>query len=557
MNREIRNSNTKIAIAVPIAMQVAITMAVVLLVGTRGWDDGAITLAYSKTFAATGRIALTPLSEQVEGFSTIAWFLINSFVALFQPSFATAIAVAQGMTGLFFCLSILQIWLLTKDLKLDKFASALLLSTYAALGMSLSEIANGMEMPLLCFTGVGVVRNLYFRSNLLQAAAFGSVFLLTRFEAMVYYAFILAPLLYERRTKDFVILALTGTAVLGGTEALRLWLFSDWVPNTIYAKMQPPYHEDNLRELVKKVSAAFEVVRAMPLLFSSIAVIVYLHFARFLDAFNQRTELFTKSLYLFAPMFGVIAFNSAIGTNWGYVGRMQTLVFPFALLLFGFWSKKLELFRSELQRSYVLIATIVTVVVSWWSSAKPPLSQAYLTIRSQAQSAPFGVTPASYRLTGLAVDRIRELTGRASITFLTPDVGGVGLCCSRVRIVDLGILANRILAHQGYGALDEVISTERPEVIEAHEMWAKIPMLYKLASFTQSYEPLIIDNTRMYVRRDVAKELLVSGFAVTCSLEDKDCRSRALIEHRYALYSTKDDDFEFLKSGYFVDVTSR
>jgi hypothetical protein len=78
------------------------------------------------------------------------------------------------------------------------------LTTYAALGSSLSEIANGMEMSLLSFTGVGLVRSIYFRRSVLEATIFGSVFLLTRFEAMVYYALILAPLLYERRLRDFV-----------------------------------------------------------------------------------------------------------------------------------------------------------------------------------------------------------------------------------------------------------------------------------------------------------------------------------------------------------------
>jgi hypothetical protein len=99
MKSEMRGSNTWIAIVLAIAIQVAITAAVILLVKTRGWDDGAIALAYSKTFAATGRIALTPASEQVEGFSAIAWFLINALVALFRPSFDLAIAVSQGLTG--------------------------------------------------------------------------------------------------------------------------------------------------------------------------------------------------------------------------------------------------------------------------------------------------------------------------------------------------------------------------------------------------------------------------------------------------------------------------
>jgi len=51
-------------------------------------------------------------------------------------------------------------------------------------------------------------------------------------------------------------------------------------------------------------------------------------------------------------------------------------------------------------------------------------AQACLTLKSRDPLTAFGVTPASYRLTGLAVDRIRELTGKIKkvISFLTPEV---------------------------------------------------------------------------------------------------------------------------------------
>ena len=39
----------------------------IFYVGSYVWDDGAITLAFSKTFASSGKIALTPVSEIVEG----------------------------------------------------------------------------------------------------------------------------------------------------------------------------------------------------------------------------------------------------------------------------------------------------------------------------------------------------------------------------------------------------------------------------------------------------------------------------------------------------------
>src|SRR5271170_3679353 len=42
------------------------------------WDDGAITAAFSRTWAQSARIALTPGSPVVEGFSSVCWFLLLS-----------------------------------------------------------------------------------------------------------------------------------------------------------------------------------------------------------------------------------------------------------------------------------------------------------------------------------------------------------------------------------------------------------------------------------------------------------------------------------------------
>jgi len=154
------------------------------------------------------------------------------------------------------------------------------------------------------------------------------------------------------------------------------------------------------------------------------------------------------------------------------------------------------------------------------------------------------------------VDQIRELTGKKVITFLTPDVGGLSLCCSRIRVVDLGLLTNRTLAQRGYGALDKVIFDERPELVEAHQSWASVSRLYNLQAFSAFYEPIIVSDTRMYIRRDVAVELTSRGIARRCNLSEEACLSRALLEHRYARHETMDDDFEFLKRGYFVNLTT-
>jgi len=91
------------SLAIVVLVQLAALVAVCLLIGDNGWDDGAITLAFARTFARHGRVALTPHSEVVEGFSSVFWFLLNAGAALARPSYQVAILVSQVLAAL--CIS--------------------------------------------------------------------------------------------------------------------------------------------------------------------------------------------------------------------------------------------------------------------------------------------------------------------------------------------------------------------------------------------------------------------------------------------------------------------
>jgi hypothetical protein len=68
---------------IALAVQAVMILCIVQLVGIRAWDDGAITLAYSRTFAETGRIALTSVSETVEGYSSRERFTLPRWLQAF------------------------------------------------------------------------------------------------------------------------------------------------------------------------------------------------------------------------------------------------------------------------------------------------------------------------------------------------------------------------------------------------------------------------------------------------------------------------------------------
>ncbi|MCW2245611.1 hypothetical protein M2352_001202 [Azospirillum fermentarium] len=538
-------------------LQIAMFAAVIVLVGIQGWDDGAITLAYSKTFATTGQIAITPHSEQAEGFSSVSWFLLNAGIALFQPSFERAILASQVLAAGFFCLSTLMLWALGQALKIDRVTVLLMAAVYATIGPSVQEAANGMEMSLLTFTGLVIIYFLYFRLNIAVVLISAAVFLLTRFEAMVYYEFIVFPLIFDRRRKLFLSLALYGVAVVGVQEWVRLAVFADLFPNTIYAKLHPPYLKSGLYALASRVMAGTEMLRILPLVFlATLFLIVY----RLDDLRTNRhggRPVARAIVVLFSPIAGVLLFNTMIGMSWGYSGRMQTLALPLIILVCGLL---FDAACGALARKY-MFATVVlsglTVLGSWYVSANSVLLQGFsaLAARTSADAELFGVTPASYRLTGLAVDRIRQLTGKAVITFLTPDVGGLGLCCSNIRIIDLGLLTSRTLAKHGYAALHDVMLAEQPDVIEVHQTWALNSNIYNLPIFRENYQSLIVDGTRLYVHRQLAQTLMNEKNASLCTFNEEKCRSDALELHRYAPGSTRRDDVEFMKDGYYIAVT--
>ena len=168
----------------------------------------------------------------------------------------------------------------------------------------------------------------------------------------------------------------------------------------------------------------------------------------------------------------------------------------------------------------------------------------------------FGVTPASYRITGLAVDKVRNIVGLQTIVFATPDVGGLALCCSRIRVLDIGLLTNRLLAKGGYNTVPAVFSDEKPDIIEVHEEWATYSQIYSLPVFKENYQAIIIDGTRLYLRRDHVQELLEDELANWCYIKDISCLTMAVETHRYVDHTFRSDDVAFLVNGRVLVVKS-
>jgi hypothetical protein len=509
-------------------------------VGNFGWDDGAITLAFSRTFAETSRIAVTPQSEVVEGFSSTAWFLVNALLQLLRPSFDTAILLSQLLSIGCLLATTLLLHRLCKAMALSPLASGMVLLCFALAGPGFAEAVNGMEMALLALAAVGITLQFVAeRPSLPVLAAWLVVLVTTRFEASLYAAVLALPLLAERRYRLFLFCGVVATVIFAGLGLHRWLTFGEFLPNTILAKMHAPYSVASLLGAVRtRLSAALHLPAFV---LPGLLLLALLDRARLARAFGALPRTW---LHVAAPIIAAILFSLIAGRNWGYLGRMQLFALPHALLLLGALLDATAPVEKRQRRGVAALLTIVTIATSLALSFPKNAVQ-------MARSGGFDVTPEAVRTTALRVEALRQALDRPRLTLATPDVGGSGLCCGALRLVDIALLANSTLARKGYGAIDEVLRTETPEVIEAHWTWARLSV-YRSAFFAAEYRPLLIDDTRFFIRRDVAATLLAAGRACEQPTTRPDLLRRAILDHRHIGFTEIDDDFEFLHHGSVV-----
>jgi MFS family permease len=523
-------------LAIVVFLQFAALLAVCLFIGDNGWDDGAITLAFARTFAQHGRVALTSHSEIVEGFSTVSWFLLNALVALARPSFQAAILAAQVLSALCICASTVLLARSCALLGLDKLFSHLTVIAFAAWGCSFGEASNGMEMGLLAAAFLLMVNELLSPRPRLVLLVVGVVLAVTtRFEALAYVGPLALGVLLARQRRAFWVIALTTVAVVFVLTACRLAVFSDVVPNTYWAKRWPPYAEF---DLVGRLIGAFELPSFFLVPFVLLGVLLRTGFS-FASGVRERRQAF---LLLGFPVLGAMLVGGLVGKHWGYEGRMPYFAFPLLLLLFSLtFSPWVRLKRTKLRVAVAIGACLCSVVMSMKGFPSGEMDAAF-------HGGTFGVSPHTYAESAQVFRRIARAADLQRPTILTPDVGGLALCCDEFRIVGLDLLSNRMLARRGPFALADVLASESPEMVEAHWEWASSGKLYELPYFRAHYLPAFAGGTKLWLRRDVAEAIESKGRG--CRLPaDNDELKQALDKHRYANHDTPDDRKAFTRPG--------
>ncbi len=479
-------------------------IAAALLHLRQGWDDGAITAAFSRTFHETGRFALTPFSETVEGFSSMLWMLILAMLDNVSHTVDAMLVSSKIASVIAFALSILVFARLTKRF-LNAELRYLAIVLFALLITPFREVINGMEMnlyTLLVLILTEILLNDEMGSVLRWSAAAVTSFalLLTRFEAPGLIVFLYVGIfLATRRKLGITLLAVADVMFFGLTEAWRHMTFGLWMPNTVFAKQWPPYSNPGLhRQLLSRGNALseFAIVLAVPL----ITLIVLIVAARLGSRRSiQESKSPTLSPVLVSMITGGLLIALAVGRNWGHIGRMHMGFLPFFIIALVAASGRL-LPQTRFRLQPVVLSIIMFQAIVWIAEAKI----------TAFHSVPFGPIERS----GLANDELRRILQKDTLSVFIPDVGGSALCCEKLNIMDSAMLANPALAHSGLAGTLAYVAAHDPDVIQTNFYWARLDGLYAPHAL-DGYGEVQIRGKTLFLRNDLYEQVKQRGFAET------------------------------------------
>lgn len=501
---------------------IAAVVGLYLLKGS--WDDGAITAAFARTLAVSGRMALTPVSPSVEGASSIAWVLLLTVPGFFSAGPDAYLVWMKICSAVCFFVSVGLFYLLSKRLLGDEklaLASTLLLAFCIT---PFREVVNGMEMNLFMLLTLALTLVLARPEPGTKEIATGIVLVgcivAVRFESPFLLTFLLGAVwLKPSRRRAVVIVAAAMCVFFAAFELWRYHEFHLWMPNTVYAKRWTPYTPQNgLRGIVRnRVFALTEIALVMsgPLAVTVLGLLWALR-RRASSAIANALED-TDRLLIVMTVSGIL-FSLALGYNWGHPGRMVVAYLPFFIL---FLVRLADRMASSLDwpRQRITGAMIAAQIAVWTFVGLPLLSKH---------------TPMTgeFEKEGTFADTVRLRLNEPVLHVLIPDVGGSSLCCAKLDINDEALLTNPVTARAGYAAMPAWFSRNQPQMVITQEPWAKFNGLYDNSTF-QTYRVIGWRGQTAFVRSDLYDRLKAQGLPEVPVKDTASCQNTA--HHRSAV----------------------
>ncbi len=498
-----------------------INLVFIYYIGPYAWDDGAITLAYGQTVANFEKFSLTGASEIVEGSSSVMLVFLSALATkVFHFDFYDLITWSQ-VNALIFVMATLLITYKIIERSFDNKNYALIITFLVGLfPMYTAEIMNGMEMSI--FSTLLLLFVLSYDNRSVWIYALIPLLLLVRFESIFYLGFtIIALFIFDKSNRGFILKIMLATIIFFLMFTLfRYDYFGDFIPNTILAKMQAPYSSPNLLvKLIKKVSGGVEFLSVFNLILVIAAALFFLKK-------NKEKELKDMKVWL---IISFLIFSLIAGKNLGYDGRMFLAIFPVMVIVFIAQvsnlvslelitlSEKTKLTLGEKPKYYIIVSTLfIALIVNtplFFQNIQSALSGGYYQnkylpkfiydkVNGQNHGKHwFGITPENYKVTGVSVEGVREILDIEVIKFMAPDVGGLGLCCEKINVLDSALLTNKYLTNHGYDKFEKILEIEAPDIIETHGYWSEKTKIYNKKYFKNNYIPLVVNMNFLWLHK--------------------------------------------------------
>ena len=458
------------------------------------WDDSAITLGFARTFAQTGKIEPTAGSGIVEGYSTTLWMLLMALAAKVVRSPSVLLAIAKLAT---LALNILNLYLIRAWFStwMPKESGALVAGIFGCSFM-FYETINGMETPLLLALILSMLL-LHGRPGSIARRSYlaaGVAVLLVRWEA----AWFLVPfVLLERPMRRALISGLTWVTAFIAMNIVRRVYFGSFLPNTIIAKHGAPYLTGTGREQVLQRLGQLHDLWTGCWYFAAVVFLYVVY--RSLRRVPIQPGKSTWGLR-FAALFVIFSavLTVVIGKNWGPVLRSfySGWAFLFGLLVFPLAHD----FSVPVRRRSLSVVVAVLFALSLYRMTR-------VVHELKATYAPTympGATVNKVKVMNDVLAKVQGATGHHDLLFAGPDMGAVLLYSKGVRVIDLGLLCNKVLARERYGAIESyVLQQQRPDVMDVHGMWIGLTGVKTSSRFHAEYEPMAVNGKRVFIRRDL------------------------------------------------------
>ena len=479
------------------------------------WDDSAITLGFARSFALTGEIRPTPLSDRVEGYSTPLWMLINAaaYAVLRDPgsllAFAKVASLDLNLASFVLLFALLRRWC-------EPLLAVLLTAGFAAQPIAFYETVNGMEHPLFLFLMLASFWGYVQREKPGRYLAFlisSTLLVAIRWEAAWFLVpFALLTLAEGGLRRLLALEHVLWAFVFAGLSIFRRIYFGDWLPNTIIAKANPPYSRPEIIDRILSGASAVADLAAIILPYAALLLVFYA--ARQLDP-SRRPPLRHDVAVAVPAVFrsrgaacamliilAAIILSAAVGRNWGPQARLAYPALPFAFILAAL---PLQTLLSAAPRitARAGYAGLAALAILGAAGAYRQLGHDHAPVYQP------DVTVANVARIVAPLETLRGKAGLETISIASPDMGGLLLYGDRVRVIDIAMLCNRDLARSGLAGLHDVVfRREKPDVIQAHEVWSQ--PLQAIDAFFDSYVPVFVGGIRFFLRRDLAADLPVT-----------------------------------------------